>query len=159
MRETIPEGAVRFIVACPEISSELSTALRHRGRPDVASELEKIFVVSRIQGPPDNISFGAYAVPGLTYEERMATALRDWEELSIPLRGGVVTFSLDDFGATNYLHIKKLPEIYNALKAANIPTDEKYPPDVRARVEAERARMKEEAKQIRENSEFRGRNT
>lgn len=149
----IPDGAVLFSVACPEIALELTRALEQRNRFDVALDLKNVYVVSRIEGPRDEISFGAYAIPALTYEERVATPIRDWEEVEIPLRGGVVTFSLDDFGKINYLQFKALPEVYAALKAANIPTDEEFPPHIKERVEAERIRLKEEAHRIKEKSD------
>ena len=127
--------------ACLDLARELAVALTRMNRHDVTAQLDRLMIVSqRLTGTPSVFSFAAYPIPKLTYEERVATTLRDWEDIRIPVRGGCVTVALDDFGQCNFVYVEGLPEVYAALKTLKgyIGTEEDLPPDVRERLEAQR---------------------
>lgn len=148
MQKNTPKQPVMFADVCSDVTSELKTALERMNRHDVASQLDRVKVLSQmLSGTPEHFRFAAEPIPRLTYEEAMATQMRDWENLRIPLRGGSITLALDDFGLVNFIYVKGLQDVYTALKALKgyISTEEDLPAHLRERQEAERSAERESA--------------
>lgn len=142
MQDNKEKKPVMFANVFGEITQRLKVDLEKRERQDVASQLDRLMVVSQmIQGSPENITFAAHPIPLLSSEQRLAMELRDWEKIDISLGGGHITLVLNEFGQIDSLYIKNLPEMYTALKALKgyIGTEENLPQHIREKLAAERA--------------------
>jgi hypothetical protein len=103
---------------CAGFASALIRECQGIGRADLAAEVSRVVLPLQIfAGSPEAYRFLAYAVPGLTYEERQRTEVRDFEMVRVPMRGGEVGLELDAFGRIAWFYVSGLPEHFEQLQA------------------------------------------
>jgi hypothetical protein len=100
----------------PEAARELSAAFTKQGRIELAEQMLRVVIpLQALRGTPESFSFLAYPWPALTYEQRQAMELAEWDRVMIEIDGGSVGVDLCDFGQVNWFYVDRMPELYSAI--------------------------------------------
>ena len=100
------------------LAHKMSSELTRLGRESIAEQsLRLVIPLQMLSGEERAFSFLTYPWPQLTYEQRCAIELKEYDPIILVLDGTAIQIDLDDFGQINWLKIKNGPDIFNDVEA------------------------------------------
>jgi hypothetical protein len=102
----------------PWLIEEIKLEFLVNGDANLVDQVEKLWVQSyRLHGNRSLMDFKIYPVPFPSVEDlKKVWPLKDERKISIGVRDGEVTFSLDCFGYVQWITVKDVPELYEDLE-------------------------------------------
>jgi hypothetical protein len=100
------------------LAHKMSSELIRLGRGSIAEQSLRLVVPLQVlAGAARAFAFLTYPWPRLTYEQRCAIELKEYEPITLVLDGTAIQIDLDEFGQINRLKINDGPDIFNDVEA------------------------------------------